>query len=114
MSQFRLRSKYPVAPACPACGSADHRRVKPATSLAFADDRLGLRTVLCYETVPGTDVILRWTEHTARDGELRLERFDSAAVTLPMSRAARLFQTCSTEVSPMLPIERVTQFWQQK
>ncbi|MCX5053654.1 MULTISPECIES: alpha-galactosidase [unclassified Streptomyces] len=44
--------------------------------LAFADDVLGLRTVLCYETVPGTDVILRWTEHTGTE-ELRLERFDS-------------------------------------
>jgi len=57
--------------------------------LAFTDELLGLRTVLCYETVPGTDVILRWTEHTSRD-ELRLERFDSAAVTIPVTGAARL------------------------
>ncbi|MFF4253691.1 alpha-galactosidase [Streptomyces sp. NPDC001663] len=55
--------------------------------LAFADDVLGLRTVLCYETVPGTDVILRWIEHTARE-ELRLERFDSGAVNIPVSGAA--------------------------
>ena len=57
--------------------------------LAFTDDVLGLRTVLCYETVPGTDVILRWTEHTSTT-ELRLERFDSAAVNVPITDAARL------------------------
>ncbi|MFF5481923.1 alpha-galactosidase [Streptomyces sp. NPDC012935] len=57
--------------------------------LAFTDEALGLRTVLCYETVPGTDVILRWTEHTGRE-ELRLERFDSAAVNIPVTDAARL------------------------
>ncbi|WP_406438842.1 alpha-galactosidase [Streptomyces sp. NBC_01613] len=60
-----------------------------ALRLAFTDDVLGLRTVLCYETVPGTDVILRWTEHTGRE-ELRLERFDSAAVNIPVTGAARL------------------------
>ncbi|MFJ9539051.1 alpha-galactosidase [Streptomyces sp. NPDC101225] len=59
--------------------------------LAFADRLLGLRTVLCYETVPDTDVVLRWTEHTAGPEELRLERFDSAAVTVPVTgEAARL------------------------
>ncbi|MEU9469327.1 alpha-galactosidase [Streptomyces avermitilis] len=57
--------------------------------LAFADDALGLRTVLCYETVPGTDVILRWTEFTSTE-ELRLERLDSAAVTIPVDGTARL------------------------
>ncbi|MFI8299069.1 alpha-galactosidase [Streptomyces sp. JHA19] len=57
--------------------------------LAFTDDVLGLRTVLCYETVPGTDVILRWTEHTATR-ELRLERLDSAAVNVPVTAGARL------------------------
>lgn len=57
--------------------------------LAFTDEVLGLRTVLCYETVPGTDVILRWTEHTGRD-ELRLERFDSGAVNVPVTGVARL------------------------
>ncbi|MFI6277626.1 alpha-galactosidase [Streptomyces sp. NPDC050988] len=57
--------------------------------LAFTDDVLGLRTVLCYETVPGTDVILRWTELTSTE-ELRLERLDSAAVNIPVTRTARL------------------------
>ncbi|CAM5366273.1 alpha-galactosidase [Streptomyces chartreusis] len=57
--------------------------------LAFADETLGLRTVLCYETVPGTDVIQRWTEHTA-SRELRLERLDSAAVNVPVTTGARL------------------------
>ncbi|MEV1081534.1 alpha-galactosidase [Streptomyces sp. NPDC050211] len=57
--------------------------------LAFTDHVVGLRTVLCYETVPGTDVILRWTELTAT-AELRLERFDSAAVNIPVGGAARL------------------------
>ncbi|MGW6472162.1 alpha-galactosidase [Streptomyces nigra] len=60
-----------------------------ALRLAFTDDVLGLRTVLCYETVPGTDVILRWTEHTATR-ELRLERLDSAAVNVPVTAGARL------------------------
>ncbi|MCZ4609616.1 alpha-galactosidase [Streptomyces sp. Lzd4kr] len=57
--------------------------------LAFADETLGLRSVLCYETVPGTDVILRWTEHTV-SRELRLERLDSAAVNVPVTTGARL------------------------
>ncbi|MGW7660491.1 alpha-galactosidase [Streptomyces sp. NPDC054756] len=60
-----------------------------ALRLSFTDDVLGLRTVLCYETVPGTDVILRWTEHTATR-ELRLERLDSAAVNVPVTAGARL------------------------
>ncbi|MFJ9562519.1 alpha-galactosidase [Streptomyces fuscichromogenes] len=57
--------------------------------LAFVDALIGLRTVLCYRTVPGTDVILRWTEFTATT-ELRLERLDSAAVTVPVTGPARL------------------------
>ncbi|MFG2957861.1 alpha-galactosidase [Streptomyces sp. NPDC048291] len=57
--------------------------------LAFVDELIGLRTVLCYETVPGTDVILRWAEFTAT-AELRLERLDSAAVTVPVRGPARL------------------------
>ncbi|MFG2357938.1 alpha-galactosidase [Streptomyces sp. NPDC048521] len=57
--------------------------------LAFHDAMAGLRTVLCYETVPGTDVILRWTEFTAHT-ELRLERLDSAAVNVPVTDVARL------------------------
>ncbi|WP_053757957.1 alpha-galactosidase [Streptomyces sp. AS58] len=59
--------------------------------LAFADEVIGLRAVLCYSTVPGTDVILRWTELTCTgDRELRLERIDSAGVTVPVSGPARL------------------------
>ena len=64
-----------------------------ALRLGFTDGLLGLRTVLCYETVPGTDVILRWTEHTATT-ELHLERFDSAAVNVPVTGAARLTCLC--------------------
>ncbi|MFJ9246676.1 alpha-galactosidase [Streptomyces sp. NPDC101776] len=60
-----------------------------ALRLTFRDELLGLSTVLCYETVPGTDVILRWAEFTATD-ELRLERLDSAAVNIPISGVARL------------------------
>ncbi|MFE9063048.1 alpha-galactosidase [Streptomyces violaceusniger] len=59
--------------------------------LTFTDGLLGLRTVLCYATVPGTDVIHRWTELTCTgDEELRLERFDSAAVNVPVTAGARL------------------------
>ncbi|MFD7517334.1 alpha-galactosidase [Streptomyces niveus] len=62
-----------------------------ALRLVFTDDTLGLTTALCYETVPGTDVILRWTELTCTgDTELRLERFDSAAVNIPVTDTARL------------------------
>ncbi|WP_019056149.1 alpha-galactosidase [Streptomyces prunicolor] len=61
-----------------------------ALRLAFHDELLGLQSVLHYETVPGTDVILRWTEFTAASQELRLERFDSAAVNIPVTGAARL------------------------
>ncbi|MFJ9713813.1 alpha-galactosidase [Streptomyces sp. NPDC101234] len=57
--------------------------------LAFTDAVIGLRTVLCYETVPGADVILRWTEFTAAE-EVRLERLDSAAVNIPVAGPARL------------------------
>ncbi|CAL9660493.1 alpha-galactosidase [Streptomyces sp. enrichment culture] len=61
--------------------------------LTFTDDHLGLRTTLCYATVPGTDVLHRWTEHTCTgETELRLERVDSAAVNIPVSAGARL--TC--------------------
>ncbi|WP_328581326.1 alpha-galactosidase [Streptomyces sp. NBC_00370] len=68
--------------------SADADR---ALRLVFTDDTLGLRAALCYETVAGTDVILRWTELTCvGDDELRLERFDSAAVNIPAADAARL------------------------
>ncbi|WP_413806720.1 alpha-galactosidase [Streptomyces sp. OE57] len=59
--------------------------------LTFTDDVLGLRTALCYATVPGTDVIHRWTELSCTgDEELCLERFDSAAVNVPVTAGARL------------------------
>ncbi|MGW5430333.1 alpha-galactosidase [Streptomyces sp. NPDC004059] len=59
--------------------------------LTFIDDVLGLRTTLCYATVPGTDVLHRWTELTCTgEEELRLERLDSAAVNIPVTTAARL------------------------
>ncbi|MFB7438113.1 alpha-galactosidase [Streptomyces mirabilis] len=62
-----------------------------ALRLEFADDVLGLRTTLQYETVPGTDVVLRWTELTCTgETEVRLERFDSAAVNVPVQGGARL------------------------
>ncbi|MGW1786793.1 alpha-galactosidase [Streptomyces sp. NPDC002143] len=62
-----------------------------ALRLEFADDLLGLRTTLCYETAPGTDVVLRWTELTCTGAEeVRLERFDSAAVNVPVQGGARL------------------------
>ena len=59
--------------------------------LAFTDDVLGLDAVLCYQTVPGTDVIRRWTELTnIGDGDLVLRRLDSAAVNVPVPGGARL------------------------
>ncbi|MFF4865755.1 alpha-galactosidase [Streptomyces sp. NPDC002405] len=62
-----------------------------ALRLEFADDLLGLRTTLHYETVPGTDVVLRWTELTCTgETEVRLERFDSAAVNVRVQGGARL------------------------
>ncbi|HEY3480234.1 MAG TPA: alpha-galactosidase, partial [Streptomyces sp.] len=62
-----------------------------ALRLEFTDDRLGLLVALCYETVPGTDVLLRWTELTCTGTEeIRLERFDSAAVNVPVEGGARL------------------------
>ncbi|GAA2939762.1 MULTISPECIES: alpha-galactosidase [Streptomyces] len=62
-----------------------------ALRLTFADEEQGLRAALCYETVPGTDVILRWTELSCTgEEELRLERLDSAAVSIPVTDGARL------------------------
>ncbi|MFD8000111.1 alpha-galactosidase [Streptomyces mirabilis] len=62
-----------------------------ALRLEFTDDVLGLRTTLRYETVPGTDVVLRWTELTCTgETDVRLERFDSAAVNVPVQGGARL------------------------
>ncbi|MFH8442187.1 alpha-galactosidase [Streptomyces sp. NPDC018026] len=59
--------------------------------LTFTDDVAGLSVTLCYATVPGTDVILRWTELTCTDEcELRLEQLDSGAVNVPTASGARL------------------------
>ncbi|WP_235032382.1 alpha-galactosidase [Actinacidiphila yanglinensis] len=59
--------------------------------LEFTDERTGLRATLCYDTVPGTDVVLRRTE-LANDGDevLHLEDLDSAAVNVPVQGGARL------------------------
>ncbi|MEV7867876.1 alpha-galactosidase [Streptomyces sp. NPDC088124] len=62
-----------------------------ALRLGFADETLGLAVTLHYESVPGTDVILRWAELVCTgEDELRLERFDSAAVNIPVTGGARL------------------------
>ncbi|HTI19874.1 MAG TPA: alpha-galactosidase, partial [Kutzneria sp.] len=62
-----------------------------ALRLGFTDELLGLEAVLCYETVPGTDVIRRWVElANTGDGELLLRRLDSAAVNVPVPGGARL------------------------
>ena len=59
--------------------------------LAFTDAVLGLDAVLCYQTVPGTDVIRRWVElANTGDSDLMLARFDSAAVNVPVPGGARL------------------------
>ncbi|MBP0456759.1 alpha-galactosidase [Streptomyces montanisoli] len=62
-----------------------------ALRLTFTDELLGLDVAVCYETVPGTDVVRRWTELTCTgESELRLERFDSGAINVPVRKAARL------------------------
>ena len=62
-------------------GTADAMR------FAFLDDATGLRLVLCYEAVAGTDVLLRWVELTnCGTTTLAVERADSAAVCVPTGR----------------------------
>ncbi|WUH90894.1 alpha-galactosidase [Streptomyces sp. NBC_00433] len=62
-----------------------------ALRLEFTDRPTGLRTTLRYATVPGTDVLLRWTElHNAGTEPLHLERLDSAGVNVPVQGGARL------------------------
>jgi alpha-galactosidase len=59
--------------------------------LTFTDAVLDLVAVLCYRTVPGTDVIRRWTELTnSGSSDLMLGRLDSAAVNVPVPGGARL------------------------
>jgi alpha-galactosidase len=60
--------------------------------LAFRDEVTGLRAVLCYSGVPGTDVLRRWVE-LANDGPdvLEVERWGSAGVCVPTGESgARL------------------------
>nr|WP_202451286.1 alpha-galactosidase [Streptomyces sp. SID4948] len=62
-----------------------------ALRLEFTDEPTGLRTTLHYRTVPGTDVLLRWTELANTGAEpLHLESLDSAAVNVPVQGGARL------------------------
>jgi alpha-galactosidase len=59
--------------------------------LAFTDQVLSLEAVLCYQVVPGTDVIRRWAElANAGHGDLLVTRLDSAAVNVSVGGAARL------------------------
>jgi alpha-galactosidase len=59
--------------------------------IQFEDTVLGLDAVLCYATVPGTDVIRRWVElANMGDGDLLLGRLDSGAVNVPVPGGARL------------------------
>jgi len=52
---------------------------------AFVDDLTGMRVVLRYRTDPAHDVVLRWVEITNMgDADLRLDRFDSAWVCVPV------------------------------
>jgi alpha-galactosidase len=62
----------------------------PTTGLTYLDDIAGLRTVLRYEPVPDTDVLLRWVELTNESAEpLTIERLGSAGFCAP-TKAARL------------------------
>lgn len=58
--------------------------------LTYVDDVTGLSTMLRYQPVPGTDVLLRWVELTNTGTEpLEVERLGSAGFCLP-TRGARL------------------------
>jgi alpha-galactosidase len=62
----------------------------PDAGLSYVDDLLGLRTVLRYQPVPGTDVLLRWVELTNSSATpIRIERIGSAGFCVP-TRGARL------------------------
>ncbi|MCK2241667.1 MULTISPECIES: alpha-galactosidase [unclassified Crossiella] len=60
--------------------------------LTFADELSGLWAELCYQAVPGQDVLLRWVEFTnTGPADLELSRLDSAGVCIPTGSAgARL------------------------
>lgn len=52
--------------------------------LAFRDEVTGLRAVLCYAAVPGTDVLRRWVEITNGGPDvLEIERLGSAGFCVP-------------------------------
>lgn len=73
-----------------AFSGADHDEGR-SLRLEFTDEPTGLRTALHYRSVPGTDVVLRWTELANTGGEpLHLEVLDSAAVNVPVQGGARL------------------------
>jgi len=64
----------------------------PETGLTYVDAVLGLRTVLRYEPVPDTDVLLRWVELTNNGDEpLAIERAGSAGFCLPTHGARATF-----------------------
>jgi alpha-galactosidase len=64
----------------------------PTDGLTYTDDVTGLRTVLHYEPVAGTDVLLRWVELSNEGTEpLRLDRVGSAGVCLPTNQARLTF-----------------------
>jgi alpha-galactosidase len=59
--------------------------------VAFVDEVSGLRAVLCYRPVPGTDVLTRWVEFTNAGAEpLEFDRLGSAGVCVPTVGGARL------------------------
>ncbi|WP_237536819.1 alpha-galactosidase [Streptomyces sp. SID5785] len=74
------------------CFAGARQEDDSALDLTFDDDVLGLRVTVRYAVVPGTDVVRRWTELTCTgDAPVRLERFGSAAVNVPVTdRGARV------------------------
>ena len=64
----------------------------PGTGLSYVDDMLGLRTVLHYQPVPGTDVLLRWVELTNNSAiPVKVERIGSAGFCVPTRGACLTF-----------------------
>ena len=56
MSEFRLRSAYPISSNCPKCGSTDYFTVKAETLAAFTDDRVCKDTECDTRYTPPTPV----------------------------------------------------------
>lgn len=64
----------------------------PTGGLTYVDDVTGLRTVLRYEPVPDTDVLLRWVDLTNDGPEpLTIERAGSAGFCVPTTQARLTF-----------------------